>query len=111
MRALRHHAEVWLQVVPRDELDRGGHLELIGIRLDGSEVVVRGLPNRIAFGDVPTINSLEMTLTASLERAEKPRELPSPQYDRIVIAIAIVLLLGGVVFARLWLRNELQRAR
>jgi hypothetical protein len=36
--------------VPRDQLDMGGHLELIAIRLDGSEIPVKGLPAEISLG-------------------------------------------------------------
>ena len=40
--------------IPPDELAAGGHLELVAIRLDGSEVEIRGLPSRISTRELLT---------------------------------------------------------
>ena len=95
-----------------DELRLGGHLDLVGIRADGSEVAITGLPATIVTDDLPSDNSglgYAMTVT----KVDPPDEPPPPVHHAkkpdpgsttgaIVLAIvAVTMLLGWRYGARL----------
>jgi len=52
--SLGDHACGGRRTLPPDDLRDGGHLALTAIRLDGSEVAIAGLPERISTGMSPT---------------------------------------------------------
>lgn len=95
--------------VPPYELATGGTLELIAIRLDGSEVAVKGLPSTISFRDVATVDELRETLNAMLRERhaaeQTPRKPALSKPDRLVLSL--LLLLAGFGFGRWWLEKAL----
>jgi hypothetical protein len=97
--------------VPTEQLAIGGRLELIAIRLDGSEIAVRGVPSTISFNDAAKIDSRAEIKAALLElrRAETPRELPDVVDERVIASL--VLLGASLVIAGWWLRKALARLR
>lgn len=84
--------------IPPHELAAGGHLELVAIRFDGSEAVVRGLPSRISTADLLTrADGLggAFTLVRFPPEASPPsppshRAAASPPTERGLIGLALL---------------------
>jgi hypothetical protein len=57
------------------QLAAGGHLELIAIRADGSQITVRGLPARLATAEMPQDGN---GLAHALQHGDLPSEPPPP---------------------------------
>ena len=85
-----------------DELRLGGHLELVGIRADGSEAVLTGLPEQISTDDLATDDSgLAYAMTfAAVEEPEEPAPPPPHKPDPGNTTGAIVL---GIVALTMFL--------
>src|ERR1700733_6176415 len=83
--------------IPPDQLRRGGHLELVAIRLDGTEVPVTGLPPEIAIADMPTSeDGIDHAMIVPPAPTAKRREADSPTYA------AAVLLIVAAGFVMAW---------
>lgn len=94
------------KTVDPEELAAGGHLEVIAIRSDRSEITVTGLPSRISTADMPTMQGFHglamMQTPADLIESHPlssvgPAESPTRTLGIIVLGI---LALGGLLAIR-----------
>lgn len=67
--------------IPEAELLDGGHLELVAIRFDGSEVAVEDMPDEVAFGTPRKVVALLLAIALAL--------LLAPRFVTLTPAIAI----------------------
>jgi hypothetical protein len=98
--------------VPQHQLEVGGHLELTAIRVDGSEIAVRGVPSVISFNDAPKRTrraELEAArLEASALKSDAPRQ-PSNGCERLLLSA--LLLVASVCVSAWSLRRTIARLR
>jgi hypothetical protein len=80
--------------IPPDELHAGGELELVAIRVDGSEVPVRDIPSFIS-GEVYPADTLDKLARPSIA-ATSPDESAVPQWARFLISLGLICAVAFV---------------
>ncbi len=98
--------------VPQHQLEVGGQLELTAIRVDGSEVAVRGVPSVISFNDAPKRarhDELEDALLPASALKSQTTGRPTDRGERILLSMLLLVANFGVT--AWWLRRAIARLR
>ena len=87
--------------LPPEQMRLGGHLQLIAIRFDGSEVVVEGLPSYLS-----SANMRDQPTMVAVDKVDEPtpKSLPTTWWDRALWPL--IAAIGAVGIGWLWRTRE-----